>query len=247
MGLPPEPPRRAAAATTADGRRRRRVPALRDAVRAVPGVLPRVRPAPSGHARAHPGPLDRLAPARPLVPRATGSGRCCGALIVAALAAAIAILATTRQRLDETSTQRRDRPAAADHGPAHRRRRPTTAPTPTVPTATDGDRDRASRRLPAAAADEMTEWPAGPERLDDRARLDPAERGPRGGQRARRSKAIDAGLTDVGVLNSSRVLEPAPGLLRRLQRDLQLGERGPSRARHGEGSYPQAYARQIAQ
>ena len=167
--------------------------------------------------------------------RATGSGPSSACLIVAALAAAIAILATTDNVGDET-TAGTGPPVPANDG---RARRPPGTDTST--TADDrrrrrrADDDRGASAAAASARAGADRVAPGPERLDDRARVDPAELGPGGRQRVRAAKALAAGLTDVGVLNSGRVLEPPPGLLRGLQRDLQLGERGESSARHGEG------------
>ena len=54
----------------------------------------------------------------------------------------------------------------------------------------------------------------------------------------RPGRRSQAGLTDVGVLNSSDYSSLHPGLLRRLQRDLQLAARGEERTRHRAGDLP---------
>ena len=62
VGAPARTAGRAARPTSRPRCRGRRVPTLRNAVRAAPGVLPRVRPPASRAARGHPGARDRVAP-----------------------------------------------------------------------------------------------------------------------------------------------------------------------------------------
>ena len=95
------------------------------------------------------------------------------------------------------------------------------------------------RRLLRPASGGLTAWPAGQTGWTVVLASVPQSAG-----RSRRpsegaQKASSAGLTEVGVLNSSRVLEPPLGVLRRLQRDLhsspskrpRLGRRRPARTR----------------
>ena len=171
-----------------------------------------------------------------------------GALVVAALAARDR---DPRQRTTTGRATKTQRPAtrpcragpATGHGAAAgRRTRPARADDRRCPTPPS----RPSRPPPPPPAGERADRvAAGSERLDDRARLGPAERRTGGRRSARRRKAIGAGLTDVGVLNSAEFSSLHSGLLRGLQRGLQLAERGAERLDTAKGTYPQAYARQI--
>ena len=167
-----------------------------------------------------------------------------GSLIVAALAAAIAILATTDNGSStkttagtgpvpgntgrSTAASRGDR--HLDHGDGDDADRVRA----------DDDRGSATASSALAGGDRVA---SGPERLDDRARVGPAELGPRGGGRVRPRKAIDAGLTDVGVLNSDEFSSLHPGYFVVFSGiyNSQTEAQGSAR-RRDRATYPQAYA-----
>ena len=154
------------------------MPALRDPLRAVPGVLPRVRPAPAGHRRAHSRAGYRMAPSRPVVSgRLDLSGSRCADHRVAG-----------RGPGDPGQPRQRrigDQDASGDESDRPRRDRNASV----LASASVGDinashRARADHRRAAAstAAFEPADRVArGTERLDDRARIRAAKRRSRGG------------------------------------------------------------------
>ena len=195
-----------------------------------------MRPAPAHHARADPGAGDGLAPARALV-----SGR---------LDLARARSAPGRGGRGRGRDRRDERQVGAEHEGRHqlttsvaighepgrpasgRDRHDLHPPTAHIHAADNG----AARDAAASAAiirRRAHRVAAGSERVDDRARVGSAElrpgrsekRGAKGRlrrpQRGRRPELL-------------RLLEPALGVLRRLQRRLQLGVRGERRAQHRE-------------
>lgn len=167
-----------------------------------------------------------------------------GLLIVAALASAIAILATTDNG-NETSTRAATGPPVPTVGGPPP---PTTdtSPTPTVPTATDGTTTEELPPPPPPVTEEVIEWPAGQNGWTIVLASIPESSGRSVAQREA-NEAIGAGLTEVGVLESSLYSSLHPGYFV-VFTGIYNSEREARQALDAaKGSYPQAYARQITQ
>lgn len=164
------------------------------------------------------------------------------ALIVAALAAGVAIAATndngsatkTKASINEPvppATSTNPPPAGTETGPTGSV--PTTAPTAPEPP-------------PPAAGGELTEWPTGQNGWTIVLASVPQSSGRAAANREAR-KALDAGLTDVGVLNSSEFSSLHAGYFVVFSGVYSSEREARSGLDTAKASYPQAYARQIVQ
>jgi hypothetical protein len=172
-----------------------------------------------------------------------------GLLIVTALAAAIAILATTG---DESSTK-----TTAGTGPVPGNTAgPPPPPPPETDTATTGTETTGTDTgltttedlppPPPPPAQELIEWPQGQNGWTIVLASVPQSSG-RGAAAREGQSAIDAGLTDVGVLNSDEFSSLHPGYFVVFSGIYNSEQEARGGLDAAKATYPQAYARQITQ
>ena len=177
-----------------------------------------------------------------------------GALIVAALAAAIAILATTDNGSATKTTAATGPPVpggtgtiAPPHLPPGRTRRHCPRRRFRRQRSYDG---RASTPPPLPppppAQTELIEWPQGQNGWTIVLASTPESAGQGGATRLGR-EALAAGLTDVGVLNSSEFSSLHPGYFVVFTGIYNSESEARGAIDAARSSYPQAYARQITQ
>jgi hypothetical protein len=170
-----------------------------------------------------------------------------GLLIVAALAAAVGILATTRS--DESATKTRAETqesvplgtgTGATSPPPVTETLTSTLPTAPEPTTTE------EPPPPPPPSNQLTEWPAGQNGWTIVLASVPQSAG-RSAAVSEARKALGAGLTDVGVINSSEFSSLHAGYF--VVFSGVYNSQGEARAGldAAKSSYPQAYARQIVQ
>ena len=169
-----------------------------------------------------------------------------GALIVAALAAAIAILATT----DDNGTTTRAAtgppvPTGSTVGPPPAETDTSTQPTTTEPTTTEPTTEEPPPP-PPPAAQELIEWPLGQNGWTIVLSSIPQSAG-RAAAANEGRQALDAGLTDVGVLNSDEFSSLHPGYFVVFSGIFNSESEAQSALDAAKASYPQAYQRQITQ
>jgi hypothetical protein len=166
------------------------------------------------------------------------------ALVIAALAAGVAIAATsgnesatkTRAATGESvpaGTGTGPPPAGTETGPTASV--PTTAPTAPVPAPP-----------PPTTSGGLTEWPPGQNGWTIVLASVPQSAGRAGAVREAR-KALAAGLTDVGVLNSSDFSSLHAGYYVVFSGVYNSESEVKAALGTAKGSYPQAYVRQITQ
>jgi hypothetical protein len=171
-----------------------------------------------------------------------------GSLIVAALAAAIAILATTDNDSSTKTT------AGTSPVPAN-----TAGPPPPPPSETDtsttGTETTPTESLPTTTeelppppppSNELTEWPQGQNGWTIVLASIPQSSG-RAAAASEGRKALSAGLTDVGVLNSDEFSSLHPGYFVVFSGIYNSESEARGGLDAAKASYPQAYPRQIAQ
>jgi hypothetical protein len=172
-----------------------------------------------------------------------------GALIVAALAAAIAILATTDNGSSTKTTAQTGPPVPGGTGtiaPAPPAGTNTSSvPTPTIPATTDTT-TIPEPQPPPPAATELIEWPQGQNGWTIVLASSPQSSGRAAAAREGR-EALAAGLTDVGVLNSSEFSSLHPGYFVVFSGIFNSEREARGALDTAKSSYPQAYARQITQ
>ncbi len=174
-----------------------------------------------------------------------------GALIVAALAAAIAILATTDNGSATKTTAATGPPVPGGTGtiaPAPPAGTNTSSlPTPTIPATTDTTTTpEPPPPPPPPAQTELIEWPQGQNGWTIVLASSPESAGQGGATRLGR-EALAAGLTDVGVLNSSEFSSLHPGYFVVFTGIYNSESEVRGAIDAARSSYPQAYARQITQ
>ena len=171
-----------------------------------------------------------------------------GLLIVAALASAIAILATTD---DGSSTK-----TTAGTGPVPGN---TAGPPPPPPPETDttgtgtetgttetGPTTTEELPPPPPPSQELIEWPQGQNGWTIVLASVPQSAG-RAAANSEGRKALNAGLTDVGVLNSDEFSSLHPGYFVVFSGIYNSESEARGAIDAAKASYPQAYARQITQ
>ena len=171
-----------------------------------------------------------------------------GLLIVAALASAIAILATTG---DESSTKTT---AGTGPVPANTAGPPpppaetdtTTTGTETTPTETSPTTTEELPPPPPPVSQELIEWPQGQNGWTIVLASVPQSSGRPAANREGRN-AINAGLTDVGVLNSDEFSSLHPGYFVVFSGIYNSEREARGGLDTAKSTYPQAYARQITQ
>jgi len=166
-------------------------------------------------------------------------------LVIAALAAAIAILATTGGSPTKTQAATNEPvPGSTETGPPPTPTEPTgTSPVPTTPTTTE---TTPTEPEPPPAAGGLTEWPAGQNGWTIVLASIPQGAG-RAAATTEANKAISAGLSDVGVLNSSEYTS-LHSRYYVVFSGVYNSETEATRALDTpKASYPQAYVRQITQ
>lgn len=169
------------------------------------------------------------------------------ALVVAMLAAGVAIAATndngtgrsTKAAANEpvppaTGTNNIPPPAGTETGPA---------PTDTVPTTTE---TQPGPPPPPASGGGLTEWPPGQNGWTIVLASIPQSSG-RAAATREAQKAIDGGLSDVGVLNSSDYSSLHAGYFVVFSGIYSSEKEGRAALDSAKGTYPQAYVRQIVQ
>jgi hypothetical protein len=169
-----------------------------------------------------------------------------GALIVAALAAAIAILATTDNGSSTKTTAGTGPVPGNTAGPPPPPETDTsttgteTTPTESVPTETE------PAPLPPPPSNELVEWPAGQNGWTIVLSSSPQSSGRAAAVRTGRA-AIDAGLTDVGVLNSDEYSSLHPGYFVVFTGIYTSESEARGALDAAQAFKPQAYPRQITQ
>jgi hypothetical protein len=175
-----------------------------------------------------------------------------GALIVAALAAAIAILATTDNGSPTRTTAATGPPVPGGTGTIPTEPPPGTntssLPTPTIPTTTGATTEELPPPPPPPPppSTELIEWPQGQNGWTIVLASIPESSGRGGATRVGRD-ALAAGLTDVGVLNSSEFSSLHPGYFVVFSGIYSSESEARGAIDAATSSYPQAYARQITQ
>jgi hypothetical protein len=164
------------------------------------------------------------------------------ALIIAALAAASAIALSTDESATRTKAETRESvPVNTGTGPAPTETAPTgTLPTETTPTTTEAE----PPPPPPPPSGELTEWPAGQNGWTIVLVSSPQSGGRAAAVREAR-QAIDAGLSEVGVLNSDEFSSLHPGYFVVFTGIYNSQSEARAALDTAKGTYPQAYARQI--
>jgi hypothetical protein len=171
-----------------------------------------------------------------------------GALVVAALAAAIAILATTDNGSPTKTSAATGPPVPGGTGtvePPPPATDTSSLPTPTVPTTTETT-EPTEPPPPPPPSTELTEWPQGQNGWTIVLASSPQSSG-RAAAVSEARKALAAGLTDVGVLNSSEFSSLHPGYFVVFTGIFNSESEARAAIDTAKASYPQAYARQITQ
>lgn len=167
------------------------------------------------------------------------------ALVIAALGAAIAILAS-----NDNGSPGRTQAATGESVPV----RSGTGPAPTEPTGTNPvpttpgttTEPTTPQPPPPPATGTITEWPAGQNGWTIVLASIP-QSGGRATALSDARKAISAGLTDVGVLDSSEFSSLHSGYYVVFSGIFNSEQEAKSALDTAKGSYPQAYTRQIVQ
>jgi hypothetical protein len=169
-----------------------------------------------------------------------------GALIVAALAAAIVILVTTDD--NGTTTRAATGPPVPTGstvvGPPPTGTDTSTQPTTTEPTTTEPTTEEPPP--PPPPAQELIEWPQGQNGWTIVLASIPQSAG-RAAATSEGREALAAGLTDVGVMNSSEFSSLHPGYFVVFSGIFNSESEARGALDSAKASYPQAYARQITQ
>jgi hypothetical protein len=172
-----------------------------------------------------------------------------GALIVAALAGGMAIALTADNGSPTRTTSATGPPVPGGTGPVEPPPANTSSlPAPTIPTTTDGTttEELPPPPPPPPAQPELIEWPQGQNGWTIVLASIPESSGRGGATRVGRD-AIAAGLTDVGVLNSSEFSSLHPGYFVVFSGIYNSESEARGGLDAATGNYPEAYARQITQ
>jgi hypothetical protein len=168
-----------------------------------------------------------------------------GALIIAALGAALAILANrdngssaTKTRVETNQTV----PVGTGTLPGSPPPSPGTSTLPTAPEPTTVE----PPPPPPPPSNQLIAWPAGQNGWTIVLASVPQSAG-RGAAASEGRKALSAGLTDVGVLNSSEFSSLHSGYFVVFSGIYNSQAEARSNLSSAKSSYPQAYARQIVQ
>jgi hypothetical protein len=171
-----------------------------------------------------------------------------GALVVAALAAAVVILATTDNGSPTKTTAATGPPVPVGTGPIEP---PPPAgtntgslPTPTIPATTETAAPEPPPPPPPAT--EVIEWPQGQNGWTIVLVSTPESSG-RAAATREAQEALAAGLTDVGVLDSSEFSSLHPGYFVVFSGTFNSQSEASAALGTATASYPQAYIRQIVQ
>jgi hypothetical protein len=170
------------------------------------------------------------------------------ALVIAALAAAIAILATTGDSSPGKTQAATNEsvPVGTGTGPGPTTTEPTGTLPGTTPTETTPTEPEPPPPPPPPSAETLIEWPAGQNGWTIVLASIPQSSGRAAAASAGR-KAISAGLSDVGVLSSDEFSSLHPGFFVVFTGVYNSEKEARANLDGAKGSYPQAYARQIAQ
>jgi len=169
-----------------------------------------------------------------------------GALIIAALGAALAILANQ----DNSSSATKTRAETGTSVPAGTATGPTSPPpsdtgTATLPTAPEPTTVEPPPP-PPPPSNQLVEWPPGQNGWTLVLASVP-QSGGRAAATKEARKALDAGLSDVGVINSSEYSSLHSGYFVVFSGIYSSQSEARSNLGTARGTYPQAYARQITQ
>ena len=165
------------------------------------------------------------------------------ALIVAVLAGGVAIAATNDNGAPRETKAATETP---DHRAGRTRSRPGPRPTQPRrgPPPTEPPPDPAPP--PPATGGELIEWPPGQNGWTIVLVSSPQSAG-RAAANREAQKAVDAGLSDVGIVNSSEYASLRPGYFVVFSGIYNSGKEARGGLGTAKGTYPQAYARQIVQ
>jgi hypothetical protein len=166
------------------------------------------------------------------------------ALVIAALAAAIAILATTDNGSPTKTQAATNEPVPPQTGTG-----PPPPSTSTEPTGTGPEPPPAQPpppEPPQPPSTELIEWPIGQNGWTIVLASSPQSSGRAAATREAR-QALNGGLTDVGVLNSDEFSSLHPGFFVVFSGIYSSEQEARAGLDTAKSSYPQAYARQIAQ
>ena len=164
------------------------------------------------------------------------------ALVIAALAAAIAILATNDNGSATKTKAGVNEPVPVATGTIGET---TTEPNGTTPSGSVPTTAPTAPEPPPASG-QLTEWPTGQNGWTIVLASLPQSGGRAAAVRAVK-KAIDAGLTDVGILNSSEYSSLHSGYYVIFSGVYSTESEAKAALGTAEASYPQAYVREIAQ
>ena len=175
-----------------------------------------------------------------------------GLLIVAALAGAVAILAqqdngesATKTRAETQATVPLGTGTGATSPPPPTETSTSTLPTESVPTESVPTTEP-EPPPPPAPSNQLTEWPAGQNGWTIVLASVPQSAG-RTAAVGEARKALNAGLTEVGVINSSEFSSLHSGYFVVFSGIYNSEREARGALDTAKGSYPQAYARQITQ
>jgi hypothetical protein len=163
------------------------------------------------------------------------------ALVIAILAAGGAILATT-----DNSSPSKTKAALSDSVPVTSPTGTETGPPPSGSLPTTAPTAPAPAPPPPPASGTLTEWPAGQNGWTIVLASIPQSSGRAAAIREAR-KALAAGLTDVGVLNSSEFSSLHSGYFVVFSGIFNSESEAKAALSTAKATYPQAYARQITQ
>jgi hypothetical protein len=167
------------------------------------------------------------------------------ALVIAALAAAIAILASNDNGSPGRTQAATGESVSVSSGTGPSPTEPTgTNPAPTTPGTTT--EPTTPQPPPPPATGKITEWPTGQNGWTIVLASIP-QSGGRATALSNARKAISAGLTDVGVLDSSQFSSLHSGYYVVFSGIFNSEQEAKSALDTAKGSYPQAYIRQIVQ
>jgi hypothetical protein len=169
-----------------------------------------------------------------------------GSLVVAALGAAIAILATTDNGSSTKTTAGTGPVPANTAGPPPPETDTSTVPTETAPTESVPTTTEPEEPPPPPPSTELIEWPAGQSGWTIVLSSSPQSSG-RAAAASIGQQAIDAGLTDVGVLNSDEYSSLHPGYFVVFTGIYSSESEARGALDAAKGFKPQAYPREITQ
>jgi hypothetical protein len=167
------------------------------------------------------------------------------ALVIAMIAAGVAIAATNDNGSPRDTSAATNATVPTETGTNPPPSGTETSPTGSVPTTAPTAPEPAPPPPPASGG-ALTEWPPGQNGWTIVLVSSPQSAG-RAAANREAQKAVDAGLSDVGVINSSEFASLRPGYFVVFSGIYSSEKEARAGLDSAKGSYPQAYARQIVQ